>query len=198
MLCVELVPRGSGTSVPQTFATIGNTSKSELGLNRLCPTERLCGQPRPGVPSPIQRHSSASEKGNYPSFLSSLSLRQRLPAKARKTSLFFTSCCLHPVYYKKPKYPELKMIMVPGDFLAVFHLPSKCHVFPGIGRASSRGSMWSTTRHCQLRVKALQFHQIKLSGYYFTGAATKRLQFIGTTDRIDEIVAPSYLFGRYT
>lgn len=96
----------------------------------------------------------------------------------------------NPVYYNKPKYPELRMITVQGDFLAVFHLPSKCHMFPGVGRASSWG------KHCQLRVKALWFHSIELSGSYSTEAATKRLQFIGTTDRIDEIAAPSYLFGR--
>lgn len=30
MLCVELVPQGSGTFVPQTFAIIGDTSKSSF------------------------------------------------------------------------------------------------------------------------------------------------------------------------
>lgn len=50
----------------------------------------------------------------------------------------------------------LKMIMVQGDFLAVFHLPSKCHMFAGIGRAG--GSARSARRHCQLGVHALGFH----------------------------------------
>ena len=91
------------------------------------------------VPSPTQRHSRASEKSGYHRFSSPfLSDRGCLP-KLGKLNYSLKAAVYNPVYYNKPKYPELKMIMVQGDFPEVFHFPSKCHMFPGRGRAGSRG-----------------------------------------------------------
>lgn len=91
------------------------------------------------------------------------------------------------------------MIMTQGDFPEVFHLPSKCQMFPGRGRASSRGKQGERYKalptNCDLELLTVSVYQAPW--LQRTEAAIKRLQLLGTTDKIDEIGAPSYLFGRY-
>jgi len=161
-LCAQLVPRGSGILLPQTFAVTSNTSKSSSHpcfvfspVPTRCRTVRdqrskrglmdsaqkkgcvdnpdaRCLAPYKGTPARTRRAVTRP----FPSpFLSDRACQPKLG----KLHCFLKAPVYNLIYCNKSKYPALKMIMVQEGFPEFFRLPSNCHMFPGRGRACSRG-----------------------------------------------------------
>lgn len=114
-----------------------------------------CMAARAGRAYPPAKALQRKREGRLPILaLLPFSLTESASQSAENRS--WQAAAYNPAYYSKPK--RLELVTVQGDFLAVFHSPCECRVFPGTGRASSWGKRRSAAGHCHLRVKALRFH----------------------------------------